>query len=218
MNPIEPTMLVGPVVGTVVRGAVDRIRGWLGRNQRALNEAWEAEKEALLFEFAARLEEVAAACGKLDERVSEAEAQRALLATQLEAVRSAGEDRVKMLGRALAGYFAPDVDLDLKRRLLRTVHQLEPSDVALLGRFELDVEEPQSTIEVAPGHTITAASPRSATRVIKNTLASYSDPELVSVNALVAAGCITVHGDRWTRNVDVTPLGKELLRFMRDRA
>jgi hypothetical protein len=131
VTPIEPAHIV--LAGA--RVALNELLGFLQKDQRALDEEWTRQKEELLFEVTAHLQRIIEMCGSVDAQVTELIAHRAWVATQLEALRSPDEERVRMLAAALAGYCKPDLSLDRKNRALRVTHRLEPSDARLLQRL-----------------------------------------------------------------------------------
>jgi hypothetical protein len=101
-------------------------------------------KEELLFESVKRLDRVETECGRLDDKITEAEAARLWIATQLEARVSPDPERLKLLAAAFAGYFVPDVSRDDRNRAFRVALQMEPTDAVWLQRY---VGEPGATYQ-----------------------------------------------------------------------
>lgn len=189
-----------------IRVALAQARSSLS-DQRKLDEAWREIVDELVIECCRRLDLIEARFGRLDDQVPEDEAKRVFFAAQLEAARSPTKERVRMLGGALGAYFRPDLDLDLKRRVFRRLHEIEPGDQLRLAEHARnlgDAERYQLQTGRGPG-------PR--------THVSADD-------ALVAAGVITLSApnilthDLYDREgnliewVTVTPLGRAVLKFL----
>jgi hypothetical protein len=87
-----------------------------------------------------RLEERVAAQGmdlraELNGKITERQATILFLRMLDEAIESPTRERLRLMCAGMAGVFVPELDVEIKSRVVRSVAILEPSDVAILRRF-----------------------------------------------------------------------------------
>jgi AcrR family transcriptional regulator len=173
-------------------GLSQRLVGWLSslRAGEKIDMAYEETKEELLF---AVIDEVRKLNDRIDANVRDTEAIRALLAINVEALRSPLTERIRMLARAFAGFLKPDLRKEQRARAFRTALQLEPYDVLYLRSLSGEA---------------------AATEQLK-----MMEQDTASWDGLIATGCLAL-GDVYEGGelptYEVTTLGRHVLWLLKE--
>jgi hypothetical protein len=172
-----------------VKFATKRFLYALRANDEALEEAFQEQKELILFELERAMRNLAE---RVEDCLTAREAIALVRPLYDEAFGSPDPERVKMLAHAMIGLSAIDDRLENKSRVQRAVRQLEPSDVRQLAQLHSRVSN-RGTVVCGKEATDSLAS-------------------------LIQAACVMVEvpaiGE--TLNVTITTVGKGVLLYLNE--
>jgi hypothetical protein len=121
------------VLSTVGKSVYELLKKQTAGTQH--DAAWAEIKDEILLETAERIGEVEKDVSDLGARVESKDFHRALNGALLEGLHSTNDERIKLLGAALAGFVATEMSAEVRSRAYRIALQLEPSDAVFLRQL-----------------------------------------------------------------------------------
>lgn len=236
VDPTSVALDLGDFVSTPVGAAIRFFLRWKDRNTPNLKAAqeemfkdWVVQLNIAVRDQARHLEQQArdleATRAKLESLVNDPALTRVCDNYGLEASREALDERRRMLAFAAAGSVNVDLEIAQIARVERTVRELDPADVKLLGQLaRIEDPEPPSRpagwttgpmIVPIPGPILSFEEQVGRAAVERYKLAESRQP---STDTLIAAGCVQTFavqsGEIVKNGLRVTHLGQWVLKVL----
>lgn len=201
--------------------ALDEVRKYLDKNTSNLRDAVAADARAVhaqhafqLVEHLKRYEVDAANQATFNEALvnmlSDSQFQRMQRNLEWEAIRETLDDRREMLAVAAGGLCDPELTINEKARIERTLRLVDVADVFVLR----SLAAVGSTPLIPSTSAIQLAVPVSPRLSPDDERKRIWERHPVSMNALATAGCVVARDVYDSGIYDVTVLGEQLLRVL----